>query len=88
MAKKCLLCTLTTVMFIIVMVADPYLHVISASVKMPVIYTAGHPDLSILFWAVGIIGGCIALTLSYVSWRKYKGEKERNKQENKDKSID
>jgi len=38
------------------------------------------------FWMVLIVGGCIAITLSYVSWRKYKGEK--NKKKNKGKSID
>lgn len=31
------------------------------------------------FKTVIIIGGCIALTLSYVSWRKFKGEKNKRK---------
>src|SRR5699024_2197885 len=35
------------------------------------------------YWMVVIVGGCIACTLTYVSWRKYKGE-EKNKQTNKD----
>lgn len=30
-------------------------------------------------WIVLIIGGCIGITLTYVSWRKYRGEK-KNKQ--------
>ncbi|WP_284141304.1 MULTISPECIES: sporulation protein YpjB [unclassified Virgibacillus] len=34
-----------------------------------------------LFWIIIIVGGCIALTLSYVSWRKYKGEKNKQKQD-------
>ncbi|MBY7143503.1 hypothetical protein KFZ56_10680 [Virgibacillus sp. NKC19-3] len=38
------------------------------------------------YWIVGIIGGCIVLTLSYVSFRKYKGEKK--KQKDTDKTVD
>ncbi|GAB3066144.1 sporulation protein YpjB [Virgibacillus ainsalahensis] len=44
-----------------------------------------NSDLTPFFWTAGIIGGCIAITLTYVSWRKYKGEK---KQDEKDKMID
>ncbi|WP_085992045.1 sporulation protein YpjB [Oceanobacillus senegalensis] len=44
-------------------------------------------DWSPLIWATIIIAGSIGITLSYVSWRKYKGEqKEHNKR--KDKMID
>jgi len=36
-----------------------------------------------------IVGGCIIVTLSYVSWKKYKGEKAGNKPVRKnDKSVD
>lgn len=36
-----------------------------------------------------IVGGCIVATLSYVSWRKYKGEKAGKKALRKnDKSVD
>lgn len=35
--------------------------------------------LTPLYWLAGIIGGCIALTLSYVSWRKYKGQNKKRK---------
>ncbi|MFD2045851.1 sporulation protein YpjB [Ornithinibacillus salinisoli] len=38
------------------------------------------------YWGVFIVGGCIAITLSYVSWRKYKGEKKI--EQKKDKMID
>ncbi|RKQ37647.1 sporulation protein YpjB [Oceanobacillus halophilus] len=38
-------------------------------------------------WAVVIIGGSIGVTLSYVSWRKYKGEQRKLKKK-KDKMID
>lgn len=30
-----------------------------------------------LYWMIIIVGGCIAFTLSYVSWRKYKGEEKK-----------
>lgn len=40
------------------------------------------PGMIPFYWMVVIVGGCIACTLTYVSWRKYKGEK--NKQTNKD----
>lgn len=43
-------------------------------------------ELIPFIWTVGIVGGCIAITLSYVSWRKYKGEEK--KKARKDKSID
>lgn len=37
-------------------------------------------DMTPFFWVVGIVGGCIALTLSYVSWRKYQAvEKKQSK---------
>jgi len=39
------------------------------------------------YWMILIVGSCIAVTLSYVSWRKYKGEQQRKKK-NKDKSVD
>jgi len=43
-------------------------------------------DLIPFIWTVGIVGGCIAITLSYVSWRKYKGEEKKKARKNK--SID
>ncbi|PAV29483.1 hypothetical protein CIL05_11495 [Virgibacillus profundi] len=39
-----------------------------------------------LFWTVAIVGGCIAITLTYVSWRKYKGEQKKKLE--KDKTVD
>jgi membrane protein implicated in regulation of membrane protease activity len=35
----------------------------------------GNDDLFPFYWLMVIVGGSIASTLSYVSWRKYKGEK-------------
>lgn len=35
-------------------------------------------DMGPFYWTVGIVGGCIAITLSYVSWRKYKGEAKKH----------
>lgn len=43
-------------------------------------------ELIPFIWTVGIVGGCIAITLSYVGWRKYKGEE--RKRGRKDKTID
>ncbi|MFC4557372.1 sporulation protein YpjB [Virgibacillus kekensis] len=39
-------------------------------------------EMAPFYWMVIIVGGCIAATLTYVSWRKYRGEKK--KQMNKD----
>ncbi|MEC5422477.1 sporulation protein YpjB [Virgibacillus sp. C22-A2] len=39
-----------------------------------------------LLWIVATVGGCIAFTLSYVSWRKYKGEEKKRLK--KDKLVD
>lgn len=47
---------------------------------------ARKAELVPLFWTVVFVGGSIALTLSYVSWRKYKAEKKQ--QAKKDKSVD
>lgn len=41
----------------------------------------------LIVWAIVIIGGSIGITLSYVSWRKYKGER-NSKKKAKDKLID
>ncbi|WP_439649456.1 sporulation protein YpjB [Lentibacillus daqui] len=42
-------------------------------------------DMSLFYWFVAIIGGLIAITLTYVSYRKYKGEqkkREKDKEQN------
>lgn len=38
-------------------------------------------DITLLYWAIGIVGGCIAITLIYVSYKKYRGEKKRNNED-------
>lgn len=43
-------------------------------------------DMTPFYWAVGIVGGCIAITLAYVSWKKYKAEEV--KQVKKDTTVD
>lgn len=43
-------------------------------------------DMTPFFWAVGIVGGCIAITLAFVSWKKYKAEEK--KQVKKDTTVD
>ncbi|WP_175631894.1 sporulation protein YpjB [Virgibacillus siamensis] len=39
---------------------------------------ANHSAMEPLFWMTIIVGGCIAITLTYVSWRKYKAEKKKH----------
>lgn len=39
--------------------------------------SSNNTDMIPFYWMVAIVGGCIAITLTYVSWRKYKGEKKR-----------
>ena len=34
-------------------------------------------DMVPFYWIIGIVGGCIAVTLSYVSWKKYKEEEKK-----------
>ncbi|MBP1949578.1 sporulation protein YpjB [Virgibacillus litoralis] len=36
-----------------------------------------NAEMMPFYWMVTIVGGCIAVTLTYVSWRKYKGEKKK-----------
>jgi formate/nitrite transporter FocA (FNT family) len=63
-------------------------HSIAASPSAPTSSNASteNLDLAPLLWSVLFIGGIIAVTLSYVSWRKYKGEVK--KETKKDKSVD
>jgi amino acid transporter len=39
----------------------------------------GDDNMFPFYWLIIIVGGTIAITLSYVSWRKYRGEKEEKK---------
>ncbi|WP_042145642.1 sporulation protein YpjB [Paucisalibacillus sp. EB02] len=48
----------------------------------------GNDEMFPFYWLLIIVGGIIASTLSYVSWRKYKGEKNEKRVEDNDKSID
>lgn len=41
---------------------------------------AAH-DMSLFYWLITIIGGIIAITLTYVSYRKYKGEQQKKRKE-------
>jgi len=47
-----------------------------------------NKNMTPLAWTAIIVGGCIVLTLSYVSWQKYKAEVKGKKRGNKDKSVD
>lgn len=42
-----------------------------------------HLELIPFFWTVGIVGGCIGLTLAYVSWRKYRAEEKKKLEKEK-----
>lgn len=51
--------------------ATPNMHV--------VIFTkTNEPGMIPFYWMTIIVGGCIAATLTYVSWRKYKAEKKKH----------
>ena len=51
------------------------------------LWVYANAELLPLIPAIIIVGGLIILTLSYVSWRKYKGEAEKLKRK-KDKTVD
>lgn len=59
-----------------VVYAEPNQEVVHKNVAMTPFY-----------WVIIIVGGCIAITLTYVSWRKYKGEKKKKKLK-EDKTVD
>lgn len=37
-----------------------------------------HSVMVPFYWMTIIVGGCIAITLTYVSWKKYKAEKKKD----------
>ncbi|MFD1413846.1 sporulation protein YpjB [Oceanobacillus jeddahense] len=66
-----------------------HINVVHAASIPPenIYYNSLAPSPFIL--GVIIVGGCIIITLSYVSWKKYKGEQVGNKSLRKnDKSVD
>ncbi|GGJ85518.1 hypothetical protein GCM10007063_05050 [Lentibacillus kapialis] len=73
--KKCLLFFMIGI-YIYTLLSIPAI----ASAQHPLIFTANNTSgmtMTPFYWVVGIVGGSIAITLSYVSWRKYKGEKKK-----------
>ncbi|HLR63148.1 MAG TPA: sporulation protein YpjB [Lentibacillus sp.] len=55
-----------------------------ASAHEPLIFTTKNtPSMNMtpFYWMVGIVGGSIAITLSYVGWRKYRAEKNRQSED-------
>ncbi|WP_010095886.1 sporulation protein YpjB [Ornithinibacillus scapharcae] len=48
----------------------------------------GNDRLFPFYWLMLIVGLIIVSTLSYVSWRKYKGEKDEKKNHDNDVTID
>lgn len=55
---------------------------IEANVQADMQVTKKNFEMIPFFWVVGIIGGCIGLTLAYVSWRKYQAEKKKQQKKN------
>lgn len=45
-------------------------------------------DMIAFYWVLFVVGGLIALTLTYVSWRKYRGEKRKTQPKTQDKKVD
>lgn len=70
--------------FIIILLTDShFIHANSNGASVTNSSTSWGPFV----WAIVIIGGSIGITLSYVSWRKYKGER-TSRRKSKDKLID
>lgn len=44
------------------------------------VHTQATSDMTPFYWMIAIVGGLIAITLSYVSFRKYKGEEKKRKE--------
>ena len=62
---------------IIIMVSLNYASSDQMESKETVQPLDGGLGLLPLYWIVGIVGGCIALTLTYVSWKKYRAQRRR-----------
>ncbi|GIO28442.1 sporulation protein YpjB [Ornithinibacillus bavariensis] len=45
----------------------------------------GNEEMFPFYWLILIVGGSIMSTLTYVSWRKYKGEKRAKQDQQNDK---
>ncbi|KKE79356.1 sporulation protein YpjB [Oceanobacillus caeni] len=56
-------------------------HTVEASSIRASFFSINIFEWSPIIWAVVIVAGSIGITLSYVSWRKYKGEKKHNKKD-------
>ncbi len=63
-----------------------FIHPMFAHASEKVPQNKSNSEMIPFYWMIVIVGGCIALTLTYVSWRKYKGE--QKKRLKKDKNID
>ncbi|EQB36124.1 MULTISPECIES: sporulation protein YpjB [Virgibacillus] len=84
---------MTCLITVIGMIGSFYIH--PASTEAGVFLQAStsseqNNDLLPLIWTVVIVGGCIGVTLTYVSWRKYRGEskKETKTKTKQDKTVD
>lgn len=65
-------------------ISDPAIksHIEIIEAQLLFIYEGGEEDSSdpSLIWVILTIGGAIVMTLSYTGWRKYWGEKERERE--------
>ncbi|WP_188453875.1 sporulation protein YpjB [Virgibacillus oceani] len=41
------------------------------------VHDTNAKDMTPFYWMVAIVGGLIAVTLTYVSWKKYKGDEKK-----------
>lgn len=79
---------MTSILLFIVFVVIVYFSIeifslhISEAKEVDSETTAHTNNMEPFYWTVGIVGGCIAITLSYVSWRKYKGEEKKRDKKN------
>ncbi|MBM7598373.1 formate/nitrite transporter FocA (FNT family) [Virgibacillus halotolerans] len=88
MANRCRYIRFFFILFIGIFIFLHTDHSIAASPTAPTSSETSteNTDLGPLLWSVLFIGGSIAITLSYVSWRKYRGEVKKGAK--KDKSVD
>jgi Na+/H+ antiporter NhaD/arsenite permease-like protein len=68
---------------ILVGISAFFLFNISTAAAAANAVTESRDPMVPFYWLIAIVGSCIAFTLTYVGWRKYKGEK-KNKRKNKD----
>lgn len=82
-SKRVLIQKLTAILIGIWIYFQFGLMPVQANPSQATVLATQYFDFTPLFWVIVIVGGCIVLTLTYVSYRKYKGEKKKNKEKDK-----